>query len=64
MSTEPSLIDFSEDFRKSKEMKHTKVSVLEAFDPLLLSDEEELNDDAKGETFERPNLMLTKDRPV
>jgi hypothetical protein len=31
-------------------MRHiTKVSVVEAFDPLLLSDEEELTSDATGE---------------
>ena len=55
LPSEQSLIDFSEDFRRSKEMRHvTKVSVLEAFDPLLLSDEDELTDAAKGETFQGP----------
>ena len=46
-NADQSLIDFSEDIRKCKdEMRHiTKVSVLEAFDPLLLSDEEELPPD-------------------
>jgi hypothetical protein len=45
-----SLIDFSEDIRKSKtEMRCiTKVSVLEAFDPLLLSDEEEIPQETGG----------------
>ena len=45
-NADQSLIDFSEDIRKCNEMRHiTKVSVLEAFDPLLLSDEEELPPD-------------------
>ena len=61
LPSEQSLIDFSEDFRKSKEMRHvTKVSVLEAFDPLLLSDEDELTDAAKGETFQGSKSCLPR----